>query len=333
MGNGMRVAMLALVLALLGAGAWAQEKAPRFELGMTVQAVLQLLGKPSDYYPPDQDGKALLHYNRATVTVVKGIVTGWRNFDENTPVWAEGEPTIHLGSTGDEVMQTLGFPPNALRYTGMVLGRKPVGDEEWTYSVGTLIFKDGVVVGWRNVNHPAIALGPRVDGVREPDLGGTAREVIAALGTPPTLTCYAASGDQLWAYPHEQVLMRDGRVVWKGVPQPRTKAEMPPIRTEAPAATGDNGTAAAPEEDKGFINDPLFPQFRLQYDRIMDRLRTNTPRIVDTAGYRAMQDCLSQRPWWAIQAQADTDPDYAKGVDAIEEAFNKFLDDQEKRKN
>ena len=42
--------------------------------------------------------------------------------------------------------------------------------------------------------------------------------------------------------------------------------------------------------------------------------------------YIAMQDCLSMRAWWSIQAQADIDDDYAQGVDAIEEEYNKYLD-------
>ncbi len=312
---------------------WAQGTAPeRFALGIPAQTVVKLLGNPTFVDPPDQDGKAILHYKNARVTIVKGVVTAWRNFDERIPAWQEGMSPIWLYASEEDVMAVLGFPPNALRYTGLVMGRKPIGDAEWTYSVGTFIFQDRKLVGWRNAQTSVLFGGEKVDGAREPEVGGTAQQVIAALGTPPTLTGYAASGDQVWVYPHEQVLVRDGRVAWKGVPQPRTPAEMPPVRAEAPPPVeAGNNTNAPAREDKGFITDPLFPQFRYWFTPTLDEMRKNNPNLVKTQSYRAMQDCLDARSWQYIRTQAELNEEYARGVEEMEKAFNRFLDGNRRR--
>jgi len=310
--------------------AWGETKEkPQFYLGATREVTLMTLGVPTARSTPDADGKELWYYNRAVVTFLKGKVVSWRNFNEVTPTRPVDARPLMLGSTQEEAAAQLGFPPTALRYTGLVIGRKPIGEEEWTYSTGTLIFLDGLVVGWRNVTTPLISLGEQATAPKRPELGAPAQDLIAGLGSPPALTCYVKSGDQLWSYPQEMFLLRDGKIIWRGVPQPRTPAEQPPVLVEKPNET--NPGEAPPQEDKGFINDPEFSAFRQGYEPVLQRILNANPRFVDSPGYRAMRDCLNQRPWWAIIAQANIDRDYAGGVDAIEKAYNQYLNEQGRR--
>jgi len=319
---------LAVLLGIACAARAANEPA-QFYLGVTREVTLKALGNPTFKYPPDVDGKELWYYNKAIVTFVRGQVVSWQNFNEAAPNMNVGRP-IGLGVSQEDVAAVLGFPPGARRYTALVIGQRPIGEEEWSYSGGTLIFQDGLVVGWRGVTSPFISIGVQLPGAKAPELGCTARELLAALGTPPTLTCYVKSGDQLWVYAGEQFLVRGGRMVWRGLPQPRTPAERPPVREEAPAPGP--GDAGQPQEDIGvnedFINDPDFDAFRLRYQQTLTQLEQRNPKFTETAAYRAMLDCLNKRPWWSIMAQADLNQDYARGVDTIAEGFNQFLDEK-----
>ncbi|MHB0939707.1 MAG: hypothetical protein ACYDCO_03485 [Armatimonadota bacterium] len=325
--KGMRWGLIAGLMLVLSIAQAATKEKPQFYLGVSREVVLATLGKPDAKVPPDFDGKELWTYGRALVTFVAGKVVSWKYFNEVTPEPSANARPLGLGSTQEEVAAQLGFPPAALRYSGLVIGQKPIGEEEWTYTTGTFIFKDGLVVGWRNVSNPAVSLGKYGGTLKKVDLGASAKELVAGMGTPPTLTCYVKSGDQLWNYVQVLYLLRGGKVIWAGTPQAKTAAERPPVIEDRPA-TGETTTAAT--EERGFINDPEFATFRVAFQPTLDRMLQANPNLSRTMGYRAMQDCLSQRAWWSIQAQADIDEDYAKGVDTIEEEYNKYLDSMDR---
>ena len=315
-----------LILGLVLLSGLAQAAEPvQFYLGVTPEVTLKALGKPTFAYPPDAEGKVLWYYNKAVITFLNGKVVSWRYFNEQPPA-LEQVRLVGLGSTQQEVATQLGFPPNALRYTGLVIGKKPVGEEEWTYAGGTLVFQDGLVVGWRNVTNPVISLGRKVPGAKPVIVGSPARALLASMGTPPALTCYVKSGDQIWAYPGEQFLLREGKVVWSGLPKPRTAAERPPVREDGPAAAGPNEDGAPQQEDQGFLNDKEFVLFRQVYQQTIDKIVERNPRFADTSAYRAMMDCMQKQPWWSIRAQADINEDYARGLEMIETAYNEYLD-------
>ena len=324
----MRWGVIAGLMLLLSVAQAATKEKPQFYLGVSREVVLATLGKPDAKVPPDFDGKELWTYGRAVVTFIAGKVVSWKYFNEVTPTPPPNARPLGLGATQEEVAAQLGFPPSALRYTGMVLGPKPIGEEEWAYSTGTLIFKDGLVVGWRNVTTPAVSLGKFGGTLKKVDLGAPAKDLVAGMGTPPTLTCYVKSGDQLWNYRQVLYLLRGGRVIWAGPPQARTSAERPPVIMDGPADNGNPAEAA--REERGFINDPEFATFRVAFQTTMDRMLQNNPKFANSMAYRAMQDCLNMRAWWSIQAQADIDDDYAQGVDAIEDEYNKYLDSLDK---
>lgn len=327
----MRWGVIAGLMLLLSVAQAATKEKPQFYLGVSREVVLETLGKPDYKSPPDFDGRELWTYGRAVVTFIAGKVVSWKNFNEVTPTPPPNARPLGLGSTQEEVAAQLGFPPSALRYTGIVLGPKPIGEEEWTYSTGTLIFKDGQVVGWRNVTTPAVSLGTFGGTLRKVDLGAPAKELVAAMGTPPTLTCYVKSGDQLWNYGQVLYLLRDGKVIWAGSPQPKTPAERPPVIVDRPATPATPGQPA-PQEDRGFINDPEFATFRVAFQRRLDDMLAANPKFSNSMAFRAMQDCLNMRAWWSIQAQADIDDEYAQGVDAIEEEYNKYLDSLDRKR-
>lgn len=322
--KGMRWGLIAGLMLLLSIAQAATKEQPQFYLGVSREVVLATLGKPDAKTPPDFGGKELWTYGRAVVTLIAGKVASWKYFNEVTPQPTADARPLGLGSTQEEVAAQLGFPPAALRYTGMVIGQKPIGEEEWTYSTGTLVFKDGLVVGWRNVTTPLVSLGAHGATLRKVDIGAPARELVAGMGTPPTLTCYVKSGDQLWNYIQVLYLLRGGKVIWAGAPQAKTAAERPPVIEDQPANGGNDQPAT--QVQRGFINDPEFATFRVAFQPTLDRMLQANPNLSRTMGYRAMQDCLNQRAWWSIQAQADIDDDYAKGVDAIEDEYNKYLD-------
>jgi len=327
--KGMRWGLVVGLMLLLSIAQAATNEKPQFYLGVSREVVLATLGKPDAKTPPDFGGKELWTYGRAVVTFVTGKVVSWKYFNEAKPPAVANARPLGLGSTQEEVAQQLGFPPAALRYTGMVIGPKPVGEEEWTYSTGTLIFKDTLVVGWRNVTNPAISLGKFGGTLQKVDIGASAKQLVAGMGTPPTLTCYVKSGDQLWNYIQVLYLLRGGKVIWAGAPQAKTAAERPPVMEDKPA-NGDNGQTTTAQENLGFINDPEFGTFRVAYQQRLDKMVAANPKYANSIAYRAIQDCLNMRAWWSIQAQADIDEEYAQGVDALEGEYNKYLDSLDK---
>jgi hypothetical protein len=175
-------------------------------------------------------------------------------------------------------------------------------------------------------------LGDKVPEPKKLELNATARELISAMGSPPALTCYVKSGDQLWGYARELFLLRGGKVIWRGTSQPRTPAERPPVIADKPADTVTPGGDQAAQQDRGFINDNEFATFRLAYQPVLDRMLQANAQVANTPGFRAMQDCMNQRPWWAIDAQANIDPEYAEGVRAIENAYYEYLDKRDGRR-
>ena len=314
-----------LGLALLLGGTLLAPAQTAFKLGMARADVLKGLGKPTLANPPEIDGREVWYYRNASVTFLNGQLISWRNFDENIPETEPNTP-IHLGSSKDEVIAALGFPPTARLLTALVIGRKAMGEEEWTYSVGTLIFLDGLVMGWRDIRTPVVSLGDVVEKTKAPEIGSPASDLIAAYGSPNTLYCYVASGDQVWAYPKEIFVLTEGRITWRGTPKSK---ETPPARTTAPVAptTPDKPTETQPKQSdqKGFVNNPDFPVFRVGYQTVLQQIQNNNPKFVDTLAYRAMQDCLNQTAWWSIKGNADVYPEYAQGVDMIYQAYQQFV--------
>jgi len=313
----------------LGIAQAATEEKPQFYLGVTREVTQATLGKPTAKIPPGFDGKEIWTYGKAMVTFARGKVVAWQGFPEKTPLHPPGIRPLQLGASREETAAMLGFPPKARLYTALVIGAKPEGDEEWTYGTGTVVFEDGFLVGWRDIRTPLVSLGDKVAEPKKLDLNSPAKDVIGALGSPPKLTCYVKSGDQLWGYGQELLLMRGGKLIWRGTAQPKTPAEQPPLLAVNPDETAPDGEAGL-VNDKGFIDDKEFATFRLAYQPVLDRMLQANPQVANTASFRAMQDCLNQRPWWAITAQADIDDEYAGGVDAIEDAYNQYLDEQDR---
>jgi len=323
----MRWGVLVGLMLALGIVWAATEAPPQFYLGVTREVTLATLGKPDAKVPPDQDGKELWIYGKAMVTFIADKVVSWQGFNEVIPLRPPGLRPLQLGATREEVAYRLGFPPKARLYTALNIGAKPEGEEEWTYSVGTVVFQDSCVVGWRNVKTPAISLGEKAAEPKTAGLNASARDLIAALGSPPMLTCYVKSGNQYWVYAKDSFLLRGGRVIWQGSAQQQAPVEQPVI-AENPAAAGPDGgqDTTQNQDNQGFTNEQEFATFRLAYQPVLDRMLQTNTQLANTPGFKAMQDCLNQRPWWAISAQADNDSEYAAGVDAIENAYHQYLD-------
>ena len=209
---------------------------PVFEMGASQQTVLQILGVPNNASQTDGDGKQIWYYKKAQVNFLNGKVIGWRDFAENLPARAENTPPLQLGATAAEIFAAFGFPPTALRYLNP---RKNIaGEEEWKYSVGSVIFQHNRVVGWRNLTTSIISLGMAKTGAPAVEVGATARAVLDYAGTPPTLTSYTNADAQLWTYPDGQLLLSGGKLARIGVTPPAP---------EQPAAPGTVDKGITPE--------------------------------------------------------------------------------------
>lgn len=315
------LALVSLIQATSVAQKPAAAKQDQFYLGVKPTVVLKTLGQPTSI----DEMRGEWNYGNATVRFQDGKVISWRGFAERPPDGG-GLPVV-LGVSREDVAASLGFPPGARTLTGLVIGKKPIGEEEWTYRGGTLVFQDGYVVGWRKVTNPLISLGDPVPGAKQPQLGAGAKELIMKFGSPPALTCYVKSGDQLWSYPDELFLLREGKLIWSGLPQSNTTtvAEQPPVIEDGPAPAADNGDQTQEGQDQAFYQNPAFGDFRIVYQRVLDKMTAMNPAIVNTQSFKAMQDCLNQNAWWAVKAQAQNNQEYANGVQAIANAFNDFL--------
>jgi len=339
-----QIGVLAVYLALWSAllcGAWAAGAGTFksvFEMGASQRTVLDILGKPTNYVPADDTGKEIWYYNSATVTFLNGKVTGWRKFVEQLPLRAADAPPLRLWSNKSEVLAALGFPPTALHYQpGTRLIKRPCGDEEWQYSVGTLVFQGELVCGWRNLKElktPIVTLGVSKLGTPMIAVGATRRQVVDYAGTPPTLICYTDNGDELWNYPDGQVFLRAGKLIWMGpYPQPAetkpdgTNPAQDQTQTQPPAAVD-----PPKEEDKGFVGEQDFIAFRVAYQQVLQQMVKVNPRITLTTYYQAMLDCINGVPWGSIKGQMETDQAYAQGVQAIYNAYQEYLKQKKAQK-
>ena len=322
-----------LGLAIHGAPAASTEGAgfpiSTFEMGASQQTVLTILGKPTNFSQKDETGKEIWYYNSATVTFVNGKVIGWRKFVEKFPSRAPDAPPLHLWSTKADVLAALGFPPTALHYQqGLRLVKRPCGDEEWQYSVVTVIFQGDVICGWRNLKNTIISVGAAKEKTPMIALGANAKQVADYAGTPVTLVCFTDNGDQLWNYEDGQVFLRAGKVVWMG-PYPQT--EQPTAGTPAPddAKTDNTQPPAAveppKEEDKGFVGEANFGPFCVAFQTVLQQMLTRNPKIILTSFYQGMEDCINGISWVVIKGRATADQGYNQGVQQVYDAYQQYL--------
>jgi len=226
-----------------------------FKMGASQQAVLQILGMPSNISQTDSDGKQIWYYKKAQVNFVNGIVVGWRDFLEKSPEHSANAAPLHLGATSEEVFAAFGFPPTALHYLNP--RKRVAGEEEWKYSIGAIIFQNNHIVGWRNLNTTAISLGTAKEGAPAVDIGATAQAVIDYAGTPPTLTSYTGTDEQCWTYPDGQLVLRGGKLVRIDVAPP------------APAP------AAAP----GMVDKGITPELEARAENAPDEVATSVAAL------------------------------------------------------
>lgn len=336
---------LFVLAGILGVGAGlsaarAGEARMAFDLGTPADTIVAVLGKPTATSARNELGKEHWYYGKtAVVTLVNGVVTGWRGFNEQPP--PARPPTarpLGLNSTKTEILAALGFPPNLVRYEGLTLGRKRLGNEEWGYRGVVLVLLDGAVCGWRNRATDLVSMGQAVEGKPPVALGMPAPEVVAALGTPVGLTIYADNADQIWEYPQGQLLLRNGVLTAPDAPTRPGQPDATPANgatTKPDAGTARPGDKPTAQVEVGFTEEPAFADFRIVFDRNLRRLEEKNPKIVNTARYRAMVDCLNGYPWKTIQTKAKDDPEYETGVQAIYDAYRAYLKqrDAENREN
>lgn len=145
---------------------------------------------------------------------------------------AKGSPaaiaaTLTFYSTPADARAALGPPTSTTQEAGA---------ERWSYGKSLLVFRDGHLADWSQVDRALhVDLGRPKAEAKNVVMGSTAQQVIDALGTPRSVE--TAFGSQCWDYPDCRLMLRDGRVSGWSERKSVSKLGYPIIHGAAAAAS------------------------------------------------------------------------------------------------
>jgi curved DNA-binding protein CbpA len=172
--------------------------APPFTLGSTSQEVITAMGTPSSI------SYDRWSYDNSSVTFENRKVVGWSDISNNLKVSiGKKDPNatpFTLGSTAQEVIAAMGTPSS-------------ISYDRWSYDNSSVTFENRKVVGWSDIsNNLKVSIGKKDPNASPFTLESTAQEVIAAMGTPSSI-----SYDR-WSYDNSSVTFKNGKVVgWSDI--------------------------------------------------------------------------------------------------------------------
>ncbi len=206
------IALLALALMLGLAGRAATDARQYVMIGDTLTRAVKILGMPTSVEKLDE-GRGILFYGTAQVTVQSGKVVKWKGFP---PPPARANPqAISPDALRGDVLAALGWPCAA--HQAIQPGDRSVL-EIWEYRQSSLTFRNGRLAGWVNAGDAGISLGSKTPGAAPLTLGASRQQAIAAIGTPDTLESLSATGDECWHIGVDSLTLRAGKVAaWENI--------------------------------------------------------------------------------------------------------------------
>jgi hypothetical protein len=191
-----------------------KKNAPLVDQGSSKEAVIAALGTPQAISPAETKGVEIWTYGITQITMIDGQVTEWTN---NIPEYEPGEKPVHKPPTPPKKFFQLGSSPAQVTKVAGKPGAKSVftnlKEEVWTWGESSVIFRNGAVAGWSNMNNRlSVFMSFACDTAEGLHIGSSRQEVVDVLGTPREIVLFEALGMELWVFPMFSVTFREGCV-------------------------------------------------------------------------------------------------------------------------
>lgn len=182
------------------------EGADFIRIGSTPEEVLKALGSPDTLLALDQN---VWHYEASHVKFRNDKVIEWRNqyrqLDKGMKPPEESEYFLHIGSSEEEVLITLGSPTEILVITPQI----------WKYGASHILFNNGRVVEWRGVYHQldeGLKASNFDDYIR---VGLSKEEVLELYGSPKSVL---KLDPEVWHYNTSHIKFKGNKVCeWRNM--------------------------------------------------------------------------------------------------------------------
>lgn len=178
--------------------------------GSTPTDVRSVLGEPSRVAAYPGLGEEVWSYGLSRITFRSGVLSEWSDHERRLRVWigdrvADAAPFTR-GSTPQDVINAQGTPTSVQRFAAL---REMV----WSYGLSRVTFRRGQVAEWSDYSRVLHAtLGARITSAAPIQRGSTVDQVVAAMGTPTSIQCFEALGEEVWSYGLSRVTLLHGRV-------------------------------------------------------------------------------------------------------------------------
>jgi len=334
----MRLKVVYCILLLLICPLYTVATAQYFLIGSPRQAVIDVLGKPRAVQPlMNIPNSEVLLFAEGSVELDNNLVVNWQHLNVDR-IGITG--TLHAftrGASPADVIAVIGLPTSAKRISPVDNTGK--GEKElWSYANASVLFKDGMLIGWTDFSRSLPVLSNYSAGASAPKLGANIAEIDASQGSPSVLIPSQHDRSSLWIYPNNAYFLQGEIICDRATP-----------RLQSYIASHSNTSSALEKVTKWLVQQPYLdyhkpvPSDKELYATFVKQngaaLRAKYPATIpSTASSNGMTSASTARnplgPRLSAAAQqraqknlqqAQKNQAEASYQQALQEAFTKYL--------